>query len=92
MHAALAEIELPESVAEALQASRQEQEEAHLAQINQLTEMFLAKRKQAIDGRQQSGIEDIWKYCEDSYIGIDAANAHEFHSNRWMKPMRCLTG
>lgn len=87
MHAALAEIELSESVAEALQASRQELEEAHLAQINQLTEMFLAKRKQAIDGRQQSGIEDIWKYCEDSYIGIDAANAHEFHSNRWMKPM-----
>ena len=87
MHAALADIELPISVVDALQESRQEEEEAHLARINKLTETFLAKRKEAIDGRQQSGIEDIWKYCEDAYIGIDHANAHEFHSNRWMKPM-----
>lgn len=87
MHAELAEIELPVSVVEALRESRQEEEEAHLARINGLTETFLAKRKEAIDGRQQSGIEDIWKYCEDAYIGIDKANAHEFHSNRWMKSM-----
>lgn len=87
MHAALAEIELPASVVEALQASRQEAEEKHLARINALTETLLAQRKQAIEGREQSGIEDIWKYCEDAYIGIDQANAHEFHSNRWMKSM-----
>lgn len=87
MNAAIADIELPISVQEALRESRQAEEEEYLTRINVLTETFLSKRKEAIDGREQSGIQDIWKYCEDSYIGIDKDNAHEFHANRWMKPM-----
>lgn len=88
MDAAILEgIELPESVVEALESAKQEREAKYLAKVEKLTEVLLGKRKRAIDGRQQSGIEDIWKYCEDAYIGIDQRNAHEFHSNRWMKPM-----
>lgn len=87
MHAALAEIELPESVMEALAAARRNEEEAYRSKISALTGTFLSLRKEAIDGRQQSGIEDIWRYCEEAYTGIDRENAHEFHANRWMKPM-----
>ena len=87
MHAALAGIELPESVARELHEAQQDDENRHIDQINALVDTFLQSRKEAIDGRQQSGIEDIWKYCEDAYIGIDKDNAGDFHSNRWMKPM-----
>lgn len=85
--AVLETIELPESVETALNAMRAQAEEAHLAKVGKLTGLFLDMRRTAIDGRKQSGIEDIWAYCEDAYIGRDAANRHEFHSNRWMKPM-----
>lgn len=87
MHEALADIELPESVVEALREAKQSEEDAYLDKINTLTSVFLDDRREAIDGRQQSGIEDIWKYCEDAYIGIDKDNQHDFHANRWMKPM-----
>lgn len=88
MHAAVLEtIELPDSVTAMLQMIRQEEEDALLAKLDKLTGIFLDKRKAAIDGRKQSGIEDIWAYCEDAYIGRDEKNAHEFHSNRWMKPL-----
>jgi len=86
MHPELADIQLSESVVDALQEYHQPEEEAHQAQLDKLTGTLLEKRKVAIDGRQSSGIEDIWTYCEEAYIGIDAANRHEFHSNRWMKP------
>lgn len=88
MDAAVLEgIALPESVVEALDQAKQQREAMYLAKVAKLTETFLAKRKQAIEGREQSGIEDIWRYCDEAYIGIDNANRHEFHSNRWMKPM-----
>lgn len=86
MHPALVNIELPDSVVEALAEMRQAEEEAHRKLLKDLTQLFLDERKTAIDGRASSGIEDIWEYCEQAYTGIDAANQHEFHSNRWMKP------
>lgn len=85
--AVLENIELPESVVAELERIKAAQEEAHNKQVKGLTETFLANRKRAIDGRQQSGIEEIWRYCDEAYIGMDNANRHEFHSNRWMKPM-----
>lgn len=86
MHAALADIELPASVQEALTASVDEAEAAYLDKLARVANTILETRKTAIDGRKSSGIEEIWAYCEDAYIGIDDANRHEFHANRWLKP------
>lgn len=87
MHPALDTIALPDSVQQALEESQQADADSYLSRLQTLTATFLAKRKDAIDGRKQSGIEDIWNYCDDAYIGIDKANRHEFHASRWMKPM-----
>lgn len=93
MHAAqLADIELPESVQQALQESRQPAEDLQHAQIVSLTNVLLEKRRTAIDGRKESGIEAVWDYCDDAYIGIDDANRHEFNNNRWYKPLSKDTG
>lgn len=44
------------------------------------------KRKEAVDARKNSGIEDIWLYCEEAYLGIDDANRAEFSAAKWAKP------
>lgn len=44
------------------------------------------KRKEAVDARRNSGIEDIWLYCEEAYLGIDDANRAEFSAAKWAKP------
>ena len=44
-------------------------------------------RDEAIKGRKESGIEDIWAKCEESYLGIDDANRGEFKNAKWAKPM-----
>jgi hypothetical protein len=46
-----------------------------------------AKREEAKGARGSSGIELTWKDCEESYLGIDDANRHEFTDARWAKPM-----
>lgn len=43
------------------------------------------KRDEAVQARKESGIEEIWKNCEDAYLGIDDANRHEFQSAKWAK-------
>lgn len=39
------------------------------------------KRKSAIEGRQNSGIEAVWEEDQDHYDGIDEANRHEVHGS-----------
>jgi hypothetical protein len=46
-----------------------------------------AKRDAAVSARKSSGIEDIWKECEEAYVGIDAANRDEFKGANWSKPV-----
>lgn len=46
-----------------------------------------AMRDDAVQARKNSGIEDIWRRCEEAYVGIDDANRAEFASMRWAKPM-----
>jgi len=52
--------------------------------------LICAKRKEAIDGRKESGIEDTWAAAEEAYHGIDDTNRHEFRGglsgNVWTKP------
>lgn len=45
------------------------------------------KREEAKTHRQSSGIETVWRECEEAYIGIDDANRHEFQDAKWAKPM-----
>ena len=45
------------------------------------------KRDDAKTARSSSGIESIWKECEEAYIGVDDANRGEFADGKWSKPM-----
>lgn len=44
-------------------------------------------RDDAVASRRESGIEQTWLECEESYVGIDDVNRHEFAGARWAKPM-----
>ena len=44
------------------------------------------KRDEAKAARTSSGIEQIWRDCEERYIGIDDLNRMEFQNAKWMKP------
>lgn len=46
--------------------------------LEKLALSIAAKREEAINGRQTSGIEDIWADDEAHYQGFDDANRHEF--------------
>lgn len=92
MHAALAEITLPESIQDLLRQDHESEEEIYRAKLDALTKLLLGWRHEDIEGRRESGIEAIWEYCEKAYIGIDQANEHEFNANRWMKPMGTAGG
>lgn len=55
-------------------------------QLDALSNVISTKRKEAIDARKESGIEEVWLACEEAYLGIDDANRHEFSKARWAKP------
>ena len=54
--------------------------------LSALGEAIAEKRKEAVDARKASGIEDVWMTCEESYLGIDDANRAEFSGAKWAKP------
>jgi len=43
-------------------------------------------RKEAVDDRKASGLEEIWLKCEEAYIGMDDVNRHQFSKAHWAKP------
>lgn len=53
-------------------------EAARLAIVQNIGIEIAKKRKEAIDGRAQSGIEQQWTEDEEFYQGYDDANRHEF--------------
>jgi hypothetical protein len=60
-----------------------------MARINALGAALVAKRKAAIDGRNQLGIEQVWLEDEDAYDGIDDLNRAQEASGsraRYLKP------
>lgn len=61
--------------------------EPDLARLNSVGQVILGLRREAINARKASGIEDVWAACEDAYAGIDNGNRHEFGQNRWVKSM-----
>lgn len=54
--------------------------------LNGLSATIAKKRKEAVEARKESGIEDVWMSCEEAYCGIDDANRHEFGNAKWAKP------
>lgn len=70
------------------QLTPEEQQAAEMAaRLDALGAAVCDKRKDAINGRSMSGIEDQWIEDQEFYEGIDDANRH-LHSTRWsrMKP------
>lgn len=62
------------ALAQAQRDAAQAAEEARLDRLNSLGMMLARKRREAVDGRAQSGIEAEWAEDEESYQGIDDAN------------------
>ncbi len=59
---------------------------ARLEKLEALGAVIATKRKEATDGRKATGIEAVWAVSEDSYLGMDDANRHEFKDAKWAKP------
>jgi len=74
---------LPPEVQEVMQQRERMTEETRAA----LGVRIAALRDDAVKARKASGIEDVWRKCEEAYIGIDDTNRHEFSSAEWAKPM-----
>jgi hypothetical protein len=55
-------------------------------QLEKLSTLIADKRALAVSARKESGIEQIWVTCQESYLGIDDANRHEFSEAQWAKP------
>lgn len=71
--------DLPPAVAEAIAEARSRT----MAKLDAFALYVAEKRDEAVKARQASGIEDIWRYCEESYLGIDDLNRHEWSGQRW---------
>lgn len=54
--------------------------------LDSLSQAIAARRKEAIEWRAQSGIEQDWMEDEEFYLGIDDGNRHE-HANSATKPL-----
>jgi hypothetical protein len=74
-------IELPDEIAALITPA-----EETLGRLETISKVLEDRKKEAVDGRLNSGIEDVWAYCEEAYAGIDDANRGEFNQNRWIKP------
>ena len=55
--------------------------------LHSLAGKIVSLRKEAIDERRASGIEELWLTCEEAYVGLDDANRGEFANARWAKPL-----
>lgn len=66
-------------------ALAQEDQEQDL--LKSIARSIAEMRDEARTFRASSGIEEIWRRCEEAYAGIDDMNRGEFQSMRWAKPM-----
>lgn len=71
--------DLPPAVAEEIAAAR-----ARVMKKLDAFALYVAeKRDEAVKARKASGIEEIWTYCEEAYLGIDDLNRHEWAGQKW---------
>lgn len=71
---------------EARREREQAEREAYQQRLQAFGQGLLRLRREAIDGRLMSGIDDIWREDEEAYEGIDDANRDEEHGFRVRKP------
>lgn len=62
-------------------------EEMRYAIMDALGSVIAEKRKDAMEARANSGIEEEWTQAEEFYQGIDDANRHEMQSGVREKPL-----
>lgn len=55
--------------------------------LDRIAQAIIERREYAIAERAASGIEESLMRAEESYIGMDDANRHEFIGRRWCKPI-----
>lgn len=70
-----------QSIAPAMSSSER------LEQLSALGAVIAGKRKDAVEARKTSGIEDVWMAAEEAYLGIDDMNRHDFAAAKWAKPV-----
>ena len=61
-------------------------DEERAKRLSALSNRLVTLRKEAIDGRKASGIEDVWKAAEEAYLGIDDVNRSQWDKAQWAKP------
>src|ERR1019366_7450812 len=76
--------DIPPEVLEEMGINTSEQD---LEVLENLASTISSMRKEAIDERRVSGIEEVWLAAEEAYIWMDDANRGEFSNARWAKPM-----
>lgn len=82
--------DLPPEVVEAMTGGgAQAAAPERLAEIGRVV---AGMRKEAVDARKNSGIEQIWLEAEEAYLGIDDENRAEFEGAKWAKPMSMTGG
>lgn len=81
------EAELTNGTALAQALESQEQKTQRLDRLEAIGQALAKTRSEAIQGRQQSGIEEDWHEDEEFYQGIDDANRNEHRSIWHTKPM-----
>ena len=60
-----------------LSEEQQKIDEARLAKLSAFSGKIVSKRKEAIEGRKLSGIEEVWRADDEYYQGVDAMNRGE---------------
>lgn len=63
-----------------------DQEESDDDMLVSIGVVLAGLRDEARQARQASGIEEVWRKCEEAYIGMDDMNRSEFQSGKWAKP------
>lgn len=82
MNSTLDDIELPPDVLALLHPDQGPESgagpsEGLTEQMRSMTQILLGDRKRCIDGRRLSGIEDVWRKCEDNYTAIDEVTGQQ---------------
>ena len=54
--------------------------------LDALSLAIAQKRDAAVKARKESGIEEVWRACEEAYLCIDDSNRAEFANAKWAKP------
>lgn len=83
----VSEIEIPDDIQALLDGFDDEKESSNPDKLDAIGKALGQKKADAVAFREMSGIEDVWRYCEDAYAGIDDANRAEFTNGRMIKAL-----